>query len=439
MHQDLKALKRRGLWMKFERHVERFIQEHALLQAPRVALALSAGVDSMSLLSCLVELSKRSGFKLRALHVHHGTREGQDAEERLVRKVCKELNVSLVVIRLDLARTRPNALSNNFEAQARALRYQNFEGHLRDDEILVTAHHIDDSFEWSLMQGLKTSDLTSSLGIPLVNKRAQRPFMCVSKKQIRYYAKCKGVRFSEDPTNQDEKHLRNFCRRLIKEEIAPRFPQYLQHYVHRQNQLARKLGKHVMERAHEQGLPTIHSVYRKRQGVVEIFALSESSQVARMGELLLAAFQLLAPGTRGKKVFVETQKLLKSIAKGNYGVFRLAQDLYVYASFNHLLVSASKVKLVSLEELPRQITFNEFQNKALKKLKGNDGRDVQWPYWVILESKTFNLESGPHADFGARLPQHGKEVLMISALKLYKYWSKAANRNKTLRCRLLFA
>ena len=77
--------------------------------------------------------------------------------------------------------------SQNFELKARLERYKIFSKY--QDSLIVLGHHIDDSFEWSLMQKMKSSRLESTIGIPLYNKNYIRPLMCVTKKQIRRYAK----------------------------------------------------------------------------------------------------------------------------------------------------------------------------------------------------------------------------------------------------------
>ena len=52
------------------------------LRGKRVAVGLSGGVDSVVLLHLLRALRRRAGFRLEALHVHHGLSPRADAWAR---------------------------------------------------------------------------------------------------------------------------------------------------------------------------------------------------------------------------------------------------------------------------------------------------------------------------------------------------------------------
>src|SRR5690554_6350982 len=175
---------------KFEKHVFEFMREHKLFvsstgsAARRLVVAVSGGVDSMALLGCLARLESFGySLPLKAVYVNHGTRHGQNDEERLVREFCKKIECDFQSFKLkglDVAR--------NFEHEARKARYWGLRQFVRSHDNLVLAHHLDDSFEWSFLQSLRSSNLEGSLGIPVRNGKVVRPFMCVSKKQIIKYA-----------------------------------------------------------------------------------------------------------------------------------------------------------------------------------------------------------------------------------------------------------
>ena len=81
------------------------IRERKLI-APggRVLVALSGGPDSVALLHCMVELSKKRDlkFKIVAAHLNHGIR-GTDADEdeTFSRDLCKKHGVELIAAHAD--------------------------------------------------------------------------------------------------------------------------------------------------------------------------------------------------------------------------------------------------------------------------------------------------------------------------------------------------
>jgi tRNA(Ile)-lysidine synthase len=199
-------------------------------------VAVSGGVDSIALMYVLHAIFKGN---LRVLHINHGTRPENSAEQNLVIKHCQFLNIEVDVMAFTL-----NLEQKNFEAVARNLRAQVYKQYIQKNYLVYTAHHLDDSFEWSMIQSFKQSSLSSTLGIPVFNRGLVRPFMCVSKNQIRSYARALNLSWAEDSSNRDLRFERNFFRAELTQTIHDRYPQYLRHYVSRQNALALKLKKH---------------------------------------------------------------------------------------------------------------------------------------------------------------------------------------------------
>ena len=95
-----------------------------------------------------------------------------------------------------------------------------------------------------MIQSFRQSSLNSTLGIPVFNRGLVRPFMCVSKKQIIQYAKSLELSLATDTSNGNLRFERNFFRSKLSNTILNRYPQYLRHYVARQNELALKLSMH---------------------------------------------------------------------------------------------------------------------------------------------------------------------------------------------------
>lgn len=222
---------------KFVNYIQSFMESMGLLESEKLPLvAVSGGVDSIALMYVLNEVFKK---KLRVLHINHGTRAANSDEENLVIKHCQYLGLEIDVVRFTL-----NINQNNFEAVARNLRAEVYKQYLQKNYWVYTAHHLDDSFEWSMIQSFRQSSLISTLGIPVFNRGLVRPFMCVSKNQIKEYARSLQLTWAEDSSNRNIRFERNFFRAALTETIRKRYPQYLSHYVSRQNQLALELKCH---------------------------------------------------------------------------------------------------------------------------------------------------------------------------------------------------
>lgn len=225
------AKRHRYFALNFKEHVRTFIADHALIHPDKkLAVAVSGGVDSVALADVLASLVR--DFEI--IHFNHGTRgEESDGDEKLVRSLGERLNVPVNVFRFKLSLNE-----KNFEKKARDLRKSVFQDYIQRGYRVYTAHHIDDSFEWSLMQSFKQSGFKSRLGIPLFNRGIIRPFLCVTKKQILRFARAEKLEWSEDKSNQDTKFERNYMRAHLTSKILKKYPKALKYYVSRHNQEA---------------------------------------------------------------------------------------------------------------------------------------------------------------------------------------------------------
>jgi tRNA(Ile)-lysidine synthase len=221
----------------FEAHVFSFMEEMQLISPTKKGvIAVSGGLDSICLLKILSTYKK---LNFEALHINHGTRAENENEENFVRKFCSELNIKCHVEKLSMS-----LADSNFELKARNARQNIFKSFVDQGYYVYTAHHLDDSFEWTLMQSFKQSSLKSTLGIPVFSNGLCRVFLCVSKLQLKNYAQALKLSWIEDKSNQNTKFERNALRILFNQALAKRYKGYLRHYVNRQNQLAFLLGKH---------------------------------------------------------------------------------------------------------------------------------------------------------------------------------------------------
>jgi tRNA(Ile)-lysidine synthase len=222
---------------QFREHVKKFIESMDLIDLKKKqVIAVSGGVDSMALLNILY---KAYGPLFEVVHINHGTRIENEIEEKLVKKFCQKLNIKMHIFKLQMSLNE-----KNFEAKAREQRNTIFKRFILENYQVIEAHHIDDSFEWTMMQRLKQGKLVSTLGIPVCNNGIIRPFLSVTKKQIIKYAKKTHVEWIEDQSNQNTKYERNYWRLKLINKFGAKYPQMLKHYTYQQNELALSLNVH---------------------------------------------------------------------------------------------------------------------------------------------------------------------------------------------------
>jgi len=179
------------------------------MPAGRYVVAVSGGVDSMTLLHMLVQKRHRktkNNVQLVVAHFNHGIREGSAKDEKLVAGVARKHNLPLEIERAKLGK-------NASEEKARVARYK-FLYKVKTKHgarAIITAHHQDDLIETAfinLLRGTGRRGLTALAQNPDVI----RPLLDTPKKELIKYAKAHKLEWLEDKTNKDPAYLRNYIR-----------------------------------------------------------------------------------------------------------------------------------------------------------------------------------------------------------------------------------
>ncbi len=199
--------------------------DFAAKQYGTIGVAVSGGVDSMSLLHYL----HAAGADVVALTVEHGIRgEASLADAALVQDYCHTLGVECLVRRVDapaLAADRHIGL----EQAARELRHAFFAETLQSGRVccVATAHHLDDQAETVMMHLLRGTGLGGLVGIEERDGYI-RPFLHYTRLEIESYARQNAVPYREDATNRDQTYTRNYLRHTVLPAVEARYPAYRQ-------------------------------------------------------------------------------------------------------------------------------------------------------------------------------------------------------------------
>jgi len=216
--------------------VARLIDDRALI-APgsTVLVGVSGGMDSVSLLSVLRQLSEepQRGYKLVVAHLNHCLRAEADGDAAFVANLAEQWGLRSVVERRDVAQeARRRKLG--IEQAARAVRYE-FLAHAAAGigaSAVAVGHHADDNVETILHRIIRGTHLRGLAGIPLSRPLGEggtmlvRPLLESTRPQIEDYCLRQGLSWRRDSTNAELKISRNFIRHellpLLRERLNPR-------------------------------------------------------------------------------------------------------------------------------------------------------------------------------------------------------------------------
>ncbi|WP_155594064.1 tRNA lysidine(34) synthetase TilS [Lysinibacillus cavernae] len=230
--------------MSFEIKVKSFIEEQQLLkQDDHLLIAVSGGVDSMALLQYFVQTQEQWNIQVEAVHVDHMLRGKSSAEDRaFVQKYCDENGVYLHAT--EIAIPAIMALENgNTQLICRRERYRYFNEILQKTNAnkLVTAHHADDQLESVLMALTKNATMNSMQGIRpqrlFEGKSLIRPFLTVTKSEIREYLLREGLDYREDASNSKDTYVRNRFRHHVVPLLEAENPRVTEQVTHFTKQL----------------------------------------------------------------------------------------------------------------------------------------------------------------------------------------------------------
>ena len=172
-------------------------------------LAVSGGIDSMVLME-----SFRGNSEVVVAHFNHGTRPSANEDEEFVRKWAGIYGFKFI--------SKKGRLGERVsEERARAERYR-FLKQVADEEggTIVTAHHREDVIESIAINLLRG---TGWRGVAVMGREEiERPMIKMSRAEIYRRAAEKGIHFRQDPTNVEDRYLRNRVReKLAEQEGSP--------------------------------------------------------------------------------------------------------------------------------------------------------------------------------------------------------------------------
>jgi tRNA(Ile)-lysidine synthase len=189
-------------------------------------VAVSGGVDSVVLLDMLARFTDH---QLVVAHFDHGIRPESADDAAFVRALAGAYGLPFETKRMELG-------SSSSEERARRYRYEFLRAVAEKyGGQIVTAHHADDVIE-TIAINLRRG--TGWRGLAAMNSAIVRPLLHLHKSNLKTYARQHGLEWREDPTNTDEKYLRNAIRRRSESLPAAHKKQLLE--LHKEQRIRRQ-------------------------------------------------------------------------------------------------------------------------------------------------------------------------------------------------------
>jgi tRNA(Ile)-lysidine synthase len=189
--------------------------------APRLAVAVSGGADSLALAVLAAEWARARGGEVVALTVDHGLRPGSAAEAAQTREWLAALGISHHILRW----TGPKP-SADLQAQARDARYGLLGEFCQSAGILhlLLAHHREDQAETLLLRLGRGSGLDGLAAMAPERTtrwgRLVRPLLDIPRQRLRATLESRGQSWIEDPSNRNLDFARVRLRRLMPDLAA---------------------------------------------------------------------------------------------------------------------------------------------------------------------------------------------------------------------------
>lgn len=188
----------------------------------KIAVACSAGIDSMVLLDILSNFDKQ----IFCLHVDHAWREDSGLAVNFLRDFCENKKIEFQFCQLNSPKIT--------EDEGRKARYDFFENFCKSNNIqdLFLAHNLNDHIETIIFRLFRGTNTLGLIGIQtnienFPGLKLHRPLLTISRDEINIYAKDKELEFIEDSSNQDLRFARNRIRHQIIPEALLINPQIL--------------------------------------------------------------------------------------------------------------------------------------------------------------------------------------------------------------------
>ena len=201
----------------------RFLKQHSqFAENTQFLIGCSGGMDSMLLLHVMSQLFPH---QIRAIYVNHQLQQVSDEWADFVAEQCTQLDIPHIIQPVQVAQ-------GNLENQARQARYEAYLQHLKENEVLILAHHQQDQAETLLLRLLSGAGVAGLSAMQAIDQRDDltiwRPLLDTTREQICQWVAELHIPYVDDPTNLDTHYDRAWCRHELWHILQSRYPKMQQ-------------------------------------------------------------------------------------------------------------------------------------------------------------------------------------------------------------------
>ena len=188
----------------------------------KIYIAFSGGIDSSVLVDILGKNASKLKLNITVIHVNHNISSNSLTWMKHCKEFCSKLGLNFISEEVNIISS-----GGGIESAARKARYKIFSKYLKNEEQILTAHHMNDVSETIFLRLLRGTGIDGLSGLEKSRKLGKglliRPFLEVSKKEIEEYAKENDINYIFDETNKDNEYDRNFLRNEIFPKLDARW------------------------------------------------------------------------------------------------------------------------------------------------------------------------------------------------------------------------
>ncbi|MDD0825022.1 tRNA lysidine(34) synthetase TilS [Mannheimia sp. AT1] len=369
-------------------------------------IGLSGGVDSVVLL----HLFARTKQNIRAIYIHHGLSPNADSWADFCEQYCKRLNIPFILQKVVVDSRE------GIENGARTARYQAFRQHLQPNEVLATAHHLDDqaeTFFLALKRGSGIKGLSAMQAVSfLQNFTLFRPLLTFSKAELLSYAQQHQLSWIEDESNADSRYDRNFLRNEILPTLNQRwngFSQMVarsaQHCAEQQNLIEELLADELADRIGEKNQFSIAGFEQfsqaKQQQLLRLWLEKNGLMMPSQAQLQAVIFEL---------IFAKSDKN-PQLKLGDKIIRRYQQAIYITEEIPNIPAFEIQLAVETELELPYQLgNIIRYNHEIICKKDGKTDR-LQLP--IELADQRLMLRVGQKGKVKLYRKPHREEMKKI--------------------------
>jgi tRNA(Ile)-lysidine synthase len=220
-----------------ETKIEGYLNRHSFqLDNKQIVVGVSGGPDSLALLHYLHSQKDRKNLSIVVAHVDHMFRGAESYEDALfVKRFCQEYEIPFEMRQIDVMKIM-EATGKSSQVAAREVRYQFYSEIMEkyDFRYLALGHHGDDQIETILMRLTRGSSGMARAGIPFTRPFGIgfifRPFLTVTKDDIKQYCKKHALNPRLDPSNLKSIYSRNRFRQQVLPFLKEENSQVHEHF-----------------------------------------------------------------------------------------------------------------------------------------------------------------------------------------------------------------